>query len=63
MLLKTRRKLLWGNKPAARRMQLASAEPVFLSVLWEQDQYVLHSLQAAQGRPSKEEVYILVEHR
>lgn len=62
-LLKTRRKLLCSKKPAARHMQPASAEPVFLSVLWEQDQYVLHSLQGAQGRPAKKEEHILVQNR
>lgn len=31
----------------------APAEPVFLSVLRKQDQYVLHSLQANQASPTK----------
>lgn len=54
--------MLCREKPAARHSQAASAEPVFLSVLREQDQYVLHSTQGAQGRPAKKED-ILVQNR
>lgn len=52
-----------GKKLQQGTCSCVSAEPVFLTVLWEQDQYVLHSLQGAQCRLAKKEESILVQNR
>lgn len=51
-----------GESLQRGRRSRASAQPVFLSVLRKQDQYVLHSLQGNQASPAQLEG-ILVGNR